>query len=174
MSMKTNKTNKLISLVILMASVIGLFNCGSVDKLEIRDGFYLNSSKLIPENAQGSDYEAIEILGNAIDKFESIYGKTSKEITIELREYSFYSEELGKNVSGLNYNNGNSCTVVIGIHPSSDCQSAMILWHELYHCTMDEPDHGQWVYDLFDLRDQYRDEGGCSEYDSAQSPLLHL
>ncbi len=174
MIMKTTKTNKIKNLAAIIALAIGIINCGSSNIIEIRDKVYLNSTKFTHENTEQIDYNAIDILGNAIDKFESIYGKIDKEITIQPDEYSFYSEELKKDVSGLNYNYGNSCTLIIGIHPTSDCESIMILWHELYHCVSDEKEHGQWVYDLFDLRDEYREEGGCSEYDSTQSPLLHI
>lgn len=162
MSMKTITINTLTSLTLTMILLLA-FNCGSGENtLEIRDGFYIDTYKAETPQ-QVVDYEAIDIIGNAIDKFESIYGKSQKKINIELQDYSFYSEELGKYVSGLNYNYGDSCKLVVGIHPSSDCQTAMVLWHELYHCVMDESDHGQWAYDLFDLKDKYKEEGGCRE-----------
>lgn len=151
-----------LNLTISMIIMVAILNaCGSSSDVQIKSNFYVSFEKLPMTSQELSDSNFEGFISSAIDKYEEVYGSCGKDVYIEFEQQSFYSEELDKYVAGLSYNYGNSCEIKVGFDTSSKCQTAQILWHELYHCCKNVPDHGQWVYDLFDLRDDWASEGGC-------------
>jgi hypothetical protein len=131
-------------------------SCGGTMDKQIRENVYLNSQKVESEAIY-----AEELINIALDKFEKIYGGCDKDVLIEMEEPSFFSDELDKVVSGLSYNYGNSCTIIVGYQPSDSCETIQITMHELYHCCKDVSSHGAWVIELFELREEMREKGDC-------------
>ena len=154
-------TNKIMIVATSLITVI-IIGCGGANDLQVRNGFYVNSPKIASVNAKTTDNSQVAFLGQAIDKFQELYGSCDKEVYIDLKDSSFYSKDLDTMVSGLTYNHGNSCDITIVVNPKSSCDTAQVLWHELYHCCKNVAQHSGWVYDIMDSSEAWGQEGGCS------------
>lgn len=177
----TNKEENicLIALTIFVVILIAVFttSCGYEAK-EFRPGYNLYM------DSEGFDLVK-DLINDSVDYWEGFYGACPYEVSIILREFPWNYH--GIQVAGMMVgNNRKRCVLAIGVHRTSECQTARVFWHEMYHCCMLDYDHfiepgeedqiyglerlpegtTNWTHGLTYMSYDFRDDGKCIEGDT--------
>ena len=161
--------------VILLIAIF-ISSCGFEGK-EFRPGYEIY--------VESEGFELVEpLFNNVIDFWNEAYGECPYEVGIILRkEHWFY---YGQEIAGLFLGRADKCVMAIGIHHTSECETARVFWHELYHCCFDDYDHftkpgeedqiyaldrlpegtNNWTYGLTYMAYDFRDAGFCEVGDT--------
>ena len=163
---------KKLFLLILAVSILG---CGLYDVKEFKPGVTLYM------DSEGFPLVK-DLVVDAIDFWDAFYGQCPYELSLILRKehWSYYGMEVAGIMVG---NDGKRCVIAMGVHHTSECQTARVLWHEMYHCCFLDYDHyidpgeenriyglerlpegtTNWTYGLTYMSYDYRDAGRCIE-----------
>jgi len=164
-----------LSRILILFTCLSFFGCGLYGR-DIREGY-----RVLEEEERIVLVEGL--LNKSIDRWNEVYGECRYNVGILLEpEYWVYQDQL---VAGLYWGkvSSNSCVISIGVNRTSECATAMVLWHELYHCCFDDRDHEispgeedrlyardrmpegttNWTHGLWYMMDDYRKAGQCEE-----------
>lgn len=145
---------------ILISFILCIFiSCGF-------QGRYFQDDYFLYMDSEGFEL-VYDLVNDSVDRWNEVYGECPYRVGIILRKehWSAYGQE----VAGLFVGRVNDqCTIAIGINRTSECQSAMVFWHELYHCCFNDSDHftdsGQnWTHDIWYMMDDFRNDNLCTD-----------
>jgi hypothetical protein len=95
---------------------------------------------------------------SALEQWDETYGVCPQRVMIVLRSWPFM--DYGVWVAGLSYGG----LVDIGINHTSECQTVLVLWHELYHsCKYIHTHNNEWQDPMYALMVEWRNTGRCIE-----------
>jgi hypothetical protein len=95
---------------------------------------------------------------DVLDQWDTTYGVCPHRVMIVPRSWPFWS--YGDLVAGVSYGG----VIDVGIHHTSECQTALLIWHEMYHaCKYIQTHDREWQDPMYALMVEWRNTGRCIE-----------
>lgn len=127
------------------------------DQIEVRQGYYLWETN--------HPWPVIDVVGDAIDQYESFYGECKYNVCLHLRKEHWNC--MGMEVAGVYWGrfSDNCCFVEIGVNETDSCGTVHVIMHELKRCCFNiyTNDEWTWTYDITDAVRPMVEKGECGK-----------